>query len=28
MLAPGTKGGAVSFRNPWFPAYTHQQVMY
>ncbi len=28
MLVPGARGGAVNFRNPWFPAYTHQQVMY
>ena len=27
MIAPGP-GGVIQFKNPWFPAYTHQQVMY
>jgi len=27
MVGPG-KSGAIKFQNPWFPAYTHQIVMY
>ena len=27
MVAPG-QGGVIKFQNPWFPAYTHQIVMY
>jgi Flp pilus assembly protein TadG len=27
MVAPGA-GGVVKFQNPWFPAYTHQVVLY
>ncbi len=27
MVAPGS-GGVIRFTNPWFPAYTHQQVMF
>ena len=29
MVAPGSLDkGVVSFKNPWFPAYTHQIVLY
>lgn len=27
MVSPGS-GGVIKFQNPWFPAYTHQIVLY